>query len=158
MAVRTAVTYKRKANSGRTTYKQRERIIQRLITRDLNNYPVPVDFYNDWSAGAFLTHGQNVARAAVASKNGWVDIFIAEPRGGYHGLFIELKKEGERVYLKDGKTLSSHSQIQKEGKFLERMRAKGYKAEFGIGYHSTMRIIDNYIGVKKELFEDDSVF
>lgn len=151
-----AVVYRRKSNSGRTTYKQRERIIQRLITRDLNSYPVPVDFYNDWSAGAFLTVGQNSARAALASKRGWVDIFIAEPKSGYHGLFIELKKEGERVFLKDG-SVSKAAQIQKENAFLERMRTKGYKAEFAIGYAHAKKIIDKYMGVKQELF-DDTVF
>lgn len=157
MGSHSSVTYRRKADSGRTTYKQRERIVQRMVTRELNRYPCPVDFYNDWSAGAFLTHGQNAARASLASRGGWVDLFIAEPRGEHHGLFIELKKEGERVYLKNG-SLSKSAQIQKEGAFLERQRVKGYKAEFGIGFEHTMRMIDAYLGVKVPLFDDDEPF
>lgn len=157
MGSRAVVSYRRKANSGRTTYKQRERIIQRALTKYLNEYPVPVDFYNDWSAGAFLTVGQNAARMSMTSRGGWVDIFIAEPRNGHHGLFIELKKEGERVYLKDG-TLSKSAQIQKEGAFLARQREKGYKAVFGIGYAHAKNIIDTYLGVKVALFDDGLEF
>jgi hypothetical protein len=152
-----AVTYRRKPDSGRSTYKQRERIIQRAIARDLNSYPTKIDFYCDWSSGAFLTVGQNKARMAMASKNGWVDIFIAEPRNGFYGLFIELKKEGERVFLKDG-SISKTAQIQKENDFLERMRAKGYKAEFGVGYYKAKRIYEEYLGIKRTLFSDDLPF
>jgi hypothetical protein len=156
---RQSVQYIRKSaeEGGRGTAKQRERIIQRTLVSDLNAYPVQVDFYCDWASGAFLTKGQNDARLAMASRNGWVDIFIAEPREGYHGLFIELKREGVRPILKNG-SLSADPQIQKEGAFLERQRAKGYKAEFGVGYAETKRMIDKYLGVKVELFDDDMPF
>lgn len=148
MATRQVVRYirKRPEDGGRGAAKQRERIIQRNITRWLNNEHSSIDFYNDWSAGAFLTHGQNTARAAMASDNGWVDMFFPEPRNGHCGLFIELKKEGVRVYLKDGVTLCADPQIQKEGEFLRRQRQKGYKAEFAVGEEATKRLICEYMG------------
>lgn len=152
MPSRAVVRYVRKKDSGHTTHKQRERIIQRLLTIYLNG--VGVDFYNDWAAGAYLTQGQNSARLALSSTGGWIDLFIAEPRHGFHGLFIELKREGERPYLRDGVTLSKNPQIQKEGAFLERQRLKGYEAEFGVGLEESKRIINEYLDlpIQEELF------
>ncbi len=152
---RNSVIYIRKEN-GNGTIKQRERVIQIKLARYLNSYEETIDFYCDWASGAYLTAGQNRARMSMASRNGWVDIFIAEPRNGYHGLYIELKKEGTRVYLKNG-LLSSNPQIIKENDFLERQRAKGYKAGFAIGYEHAKRIIDKYLG-KPALFDDDLAF
>lgn len=157
---RQVVRYIRKSaeEGGRGTAKQRERVIQCAIVNDLNAYPVQIDFYCDWASGAFLTKGQNDSRLAMSSRGGWVDIFIAEPRDGFHGFFIELKREGVRPYLKDGVTLSADPQIRKEAAFLDRQREKGYKAEFGVGYTETKRMIDKYLGIKIEMFDDDLPF
>lgn len=142
MGNNTSVRYYRKTSRG--TNRQRERIIQRALTRWLcNTYPT-IDFYNDWSSGAYLTEGQNKARLTIASRNGWVDLFIAEPSRGYHGLFIELKKEGVRPYLKDGKTLSANIKIRQEAEFLERQRNKGYCAMFACGLEVAKAKIDWY--------------
>jgi hypothetical protein len=149
MAKRQVVRYVRKQDSGRTTYKQRERILQRSLTRWLNEYFPEVDFYNDWSAGAFLTHGQNAARLAMTSNNGWVDTFIAEPSNGHHGLFLELKKEGTKIYLKDGKTLVADSQIRKEAAFLARQQKKGYCAVFACGEEDAKNKICKYLGTDR---------
>lgn len=151
MPSRQVIRYIRKQDSNRTTYKQRERIIQRSLTRYLNS--LNVDFHNDWAAGAYLTQGQNASKKSMDSNGGWVDLFIAEPRDGYHGLYIELKKEGEVTHRRDGK-LRKNDQIYKENAFLERQRRKGYRAEFGIGYEESRRIIDEYLGLptQEELF------
>lgn len=154
MANRHVVKYIRKAESGRGTAKQRERIIQRALTTWLRHEYPTVDFYNDWSAGAYLTYGQNSARLALASNNGWVDLFIAEPSRGYHGLFIELKKEGVRTYLKDGKTLVANPQIRKEAAFLTRQQNKGYCAVFAVGLSDAKKKIDWYLDRKIPLLDD----
>lgn len=93
----------------------------------------------------------------MASRKGWVDIFIAEPRGAYHGLFIELKREGSGAILKSGK-FSSDKKLQGEVAFLKRQRDKGYKAEMAIGYDQAMGIINEYLGIKPRLFDDDQPF
>lgn len=142
----TVIRYKRKSDRG--TAKQRERIIQRAITRYLrHNYP-EVDFYNDWSSDAYLSAGQNKARMDLASMNGWVDLFIPEPSRGYHGLFIELKKEGVRPYKKDG-SVCADKQIRKEHEFLLRQHKKGYCARFACGYEKAIELIDWYFENEK---------
>lgn len=142
MAHTTSVRYRRKTNRG--TNRQRERVIQQALTRWLTHcYPL-IDFYNDWSSGAFLTQGQNIARLSVTSRNGWVDLFIAESSRGYHGLFLELKREDVKVYLRDGKTLSANTKIREEAAFLERQRDKGYCAMFACGLEAAKAKIDWY--------------
>jgi len=149
MAHYSSVKYKRKEGSGRGTNKQRERVIQVALTKWLRMEYPDIDFFNDWASGAYLTVGQNSARLAMASNNGWVDLFIAEPSRGYHGLYIELKKEDVRIYLKDGKTLTANPQIRKEAEFLARQRTKGYCAVFACGLEQAKTVIDKYFGVTR---------
>lgn len=156
MPSRQALRYIRKKDSNRSAYKQRERIIQRELTKRLNSYGVV--FHNDWAAGAYLTAGQNTSKKTMDCNSGWVDMFIAEPRHDSHGLFIELKKEGEVTHRKDGK-LRKNDQLYKENAFLERMSAKGYKAVFCIGYEEAWSVISQYLGLPRQLsFDDDDVF
>lgn len=135
-----------KRQAGRGGNKQRERVVQVALAGFLRSDYPDIDFYNDWASGAYLTKGQNDARLAVASRNGWVDLFIPEPSRGYHGLFIELKREGVRPYLKDGKTLCADPQIRKEAEFLMRQRKKGYCAMFACGLEQAKEKIDWYFG------------
>ena len=83
-------------------------------------------------------------------RRGWPDMFIAEPRvksfpNVYHGLFIELKKEGTRIYKKDG-TLVSDTHIREQFDMLHDLRRKGYAAEFACGFDEAKKLIDDYMG------------
>lgn len=142
--------------SGRGAAKQRERIVQRSLTQWLRSEYPDVVFYNDWASGAYLTAGQNSARLELASNNGWVDLFIAEPSRGFHGLFIELKREDVHPYLKDGKTLRADQQIRKEADFLSRQRSKGYCAMFASGLEAAKQKIDWYF--ERERPEQEEMF
>lgn len=149
------IRYIRKKDSNRSAYKQRERIIQRSLTGDLNSHDIV--FYNDWAAGAYLSEGQNKSRAAMACRKGWVDVFIAEPRDGFHGYFLELKKEGVKTHKKDG-TLVAEKQIQKEAAFLALMESKGYKVDFAIGKEDAQRKAFEYLGIPYQVGFDDDIF
>ena len=60
--------------------------------------------FNVDMAGIKLTMRQAKKISSLRSTKGWPDIFIAEPMGSFHGLYIELKKEGTKLYKKDGVT------------------------------------------------------
>jgi len=82
-------------------------------------------------------------------RRGWPDMFIAEPRvksfpNVYHGLFIELKKEGTRIFKKDG-TLVSDAHIREQYDMLNDLRARGYAAEFACGFDEAKKLIDDYM-------------
>ena len=64
-------------------------------------YP-DVVFHSDFGSGVKLNYKQAVMQKIQnGGRRAWPDMFIAEPqphgRNWYHGLFIELKKEGTRL-------------------------------------------------------------
>lgn len=71
-------------------------------------------------------------------KKGFPDNFIAEPRGKYHGLFIELKRAKKR--------LSSKSAEQRA--WIKALSEKGYKAVFCYGAEEAKRVVLEYLGGK----------
>lgn len=137
--------YVRKTTRGGN--KQRERAIQRaLVTTLRTEFPFVTDFFNDWAAGAYLTPGQFRERRALSSGRGWSDLFIPYPSRGYHGLFLEIKKENVRIYRRD-KQLVADEKIRIEAAFLERMNNLGYLARFGVGLEGCERILRWYFGM-----------
>jgi len=75
------------------------------------------------------------------------DLFICEPRGQYHGMYIELKKDSDEVYTKIGEIRQSEH-IQGQYNMLIALRERGYYAEFGLGFEHTIKMIDGYLKIK----------
>ena len=130
-------------------------------------YP-SVMFHSDFGSGIKLTMGQAIKQKRQnGGRRAWPDMFIAEPRGvkasckvvmpedsvikeaqfieQKHGLFIELKKAGTRIFKKDG-TLVADEHIREQFDVLEQLRKRGYMAEFACGFDEAKRIIDGYLG------------
>jgi hypothetical protein len=70
---------------------------------------------------------------------------VCAPRGNFHGLFIELKKEGVAVHKQDG-SMRSNPHFQEQEIVLQRLRDEGYKAEFAIGFLAACELIEEYLG------------
>lgn len=104
-----------------------------------------VVFMSDIAAGMKMTMGQAVKAKKLRSSRGQPDLFIAKPSRGMHGLFLEIKKEGTKIYLKDGETVVSDTHIQEQWAILDQLRLLGYGAEFGVGYDECIRIIETYL-------------
>jgi hypothetical protein len=89
-----------------------------------------------------LTPPQQGRNKAIQCKNFHCpDVIIFEQRGGYNGLFIELKI-GE-VLTKSGKYKTPH--IEAQADTMQKLRDKGYCADFGIGFDKTKSLIDWYL-------------
>lgn len=107
------------------------------------------------SSGMYHTPVQSKQMKSIQHSKGFPDLFIAMARviktGSkfpndyevYAGLFIELKAEGTRLTNCKGNYATTH--IAEQAEVLERLRDAGYKAEFGIGYEETVKIIDEYL-------------
>lgn len=113
-------------------------------------YP-DVVFHSDFGSGVKLSYKQAVMQKIQnGGRRAWPDMFIAEPqpngRDWYHGLFIELKKEGTRLKKKNGEWASDH--IAEQYDVLDRLRFRGYKAEFAVGWDEAINLIDDYLGGK----------
>ena len=67
-------------------------------------------------------------------KAGFPDIAIYEPRGGFFGLFIELKREGGKV--------STHQRV-----WLDRLQQRGYKVYKTDSIDEFVDIVDNYLKI-----------
>ena len=111
-------------------------------------YP-DVLFHTDFGSGIKLTIGQATKQKRLnGGRRAWPDLFIADDGGRKAlGLFIELKKDGERIHKKDGTPASDHI-AEQEAVGIELMK-RGYKFEFGVGFEATKKIIDNYLGGRK---------
>jgi hypothetical protein len=74
------------------------------------------------------------------------DMIILQPKGIYHGLILEIKKDRSEVFLKDG-SMSKSKHIQEQNETLEILRKIGYCAEFACGFDHAKAIIDNYMSL-----------
>ena len=114
-------------------------------------------FHSDFGSGIKLTMGQAIKQKRLqGGRRSWPDMFIAQVRSlgdrYYHGLFIELKKAGTRIFKKDG-TLVSDAHICEQFDMLEQLRQRGYMAEFACGFDEAKKIIDEYLRRGKEEVE-----
>lgn len=122
----------------------REHDIYTMIA-DYLRYQYPTVIYRfDLAADLKLTMGQASKHKRLQRYRGYPDLFIAEPKGKYGGLFLEIKKDGVRIFKKDG-TLVSDAHIREQYDMLHDLRARGYAAEFGIGFDATKKLIDDYM-------------
>ncbi len=151
-------------------------------------YP-DVLFHSDFGSGVKLTPGQAIRQKRQnGGRRAWPDLTIAEEGiikrryeefsqsrwnkdsyspfcgGGYaelmfNGLYLELKKEGERLLAVAGHR-RMHHWLSKDGKeykdkhtmeqadCLYDLRQRGYCAEFAIGFDEAKKMIDEYLGGK----------
>lgn len=122
----------------------REHDIYKMIA-DYLRYQYPTVIYRfDLAADLKLTMGQASKHKRLQRYRGYPDLFIAEPKGKYSGLFLEIKKDGVRIFKQDG-TLVSDEHIREQFDMLADLRQRGYAAEFAIGFESAKKLIDDYM-------------
>lgn len=129
-----------------------EHQVQLMLCKYLRAQYPKVIFASDYAAGIKLNKFQAAMQKMFKSSRGYPDIFIALPRqrgvegagGMWCGLYLELKKPGARVWLKDG-TLSTDKHIQEQAEMLQQLIKLGYCANFAVGFEQAKRIIDWYV-------------
>lgn len=110
-------------------------------------YP-DVIFHSDFGSGVKLSIYQaTMQKMQNGGRRAWPDMFIAEPNKDYHGLFIELKKDGTRLLKRNGDYASDH--IKEQAEVLAELIKKGYEGRFAVGYDEAIETIDNYLGGNK---------
>lgn len=80
------------------------------------------------------------------NRRAWPDLFIAAAvtsPARYHGLFVELKREGARLKKRNGAWATSH--IAEQAAMLIQLQAQGYIAQFATGLAEAIDIIDSYL-------------
>lgn len=84
--------------------------------------------------GLRLTIGQAMKAKRSGTRRGIPDIFLPCARGGFHGLFLEMKKE-DGVLSKDQKDK------------IKRLTAEGYKCEVAYCFEEAKNKIVGYLGL-----------
>jgi hypothetical protein len=112
----------------------------------------PKVMYHFDLAGLNLSRAQAGMMKAIQGGRGWPDLFIANARTEeneegavtlWHGLFIEVKKEGTVLWRTKGGAKSDH--IKEQIDCLNELTSFGYKADFGIGFDDCKKMIDDYL-------------
>lgn len=103
-------------------------------------------FRTDFAAGLKLTFGQAARHKRLQAGRAWPDLFLAEPSLTYGtaGLFLELKRDGTRIYRRDGQ-LVSDEHIREQAAVLEALRFRGYSAHFAVGFEEAKQLIDDHL-------------
>lgn len=124
--------------------KKEEESLQIRVAYYLKHTYPTIKFQSDFSAGCKLTLGQAVRNSRMQCGRKMPDMFIAFPNGKYAGMYLELKKSREGVYLKDG-SLSNGKHIQEQAKVHEELRSIGYWCDFVCGIEEAIKAIDTYL-------------
>ena len=150
-----------------------EHNIYKLIAQYLQQQYPDVIYRFDLASDLKLTPGQASKHKKLHPERGYPDLFIAESSenvnskdwngivrewGFYFGLYIEIKKDGTKLKRdKDAKKILKgdtkarkkgdwfDKHIEEQAEMLKKLRARGYKAEFGVGLEECKKIIDEYL-------------
>jgi len=121
-----------------------EKVIHKQVCQYIRMQYPGILFNSDMAGAMKLTIGQAVQIKSLRSNRGFPDIAIYEPRGNYHGLFIELKKDGEKLFKRDGITpITDH--VAEQMKCMEELSKRGYFCCFCIGFDHAKLMINNYL-------------
>lgn len=141
------------AKQYRTLTKKKQqkekKLSHRIASHIREQYP---DVIHRFDVAADLKMSMYQAKAIrddLLHEKGYPDIFIAEPKGKYHGLYIELKNGRSDVFKKDN-TYKKSEHIDRQRMMHDRLRAKGYAVEWGLGFEETVKIIDLYMSIGAE--------
>jgi len=104
-----------------------------------------VMFISDSAAGMVLSKGMVNRMKTNRSNHSFPDIFICEPCGNFHGLFIEVKRSYEDLYNLNG-SFKKSDHIDAQIECLVQLRKRGYRAEFACGFDECKKIVNNYFG------------
>jgi len=103
----------------------------------------PKVMYHFDLTGVNLSRAQAGMTKAIQCSSGYPDLFIAEPRKGSHGLYLELKAEGTRLFKRNLDFATVHLAQQSRG--LYDLRQRGYDAWFAVGFEEAKILIDEYL-------------
>jgi len=101
-----------------------------------------------------LTMGQATRMKRINPFRGYPDLWISEPRGGYHGMYLEIKASDVKVFKANGE-LYADPHLAEQWAMIQRLRDKGYWADFGIGLEMCITKCSDYLGGKLRPNEDD---
>jgi hypothetical protein len=139
----------------RSNYTFQEDDLKIFIADYMNRkYPqVPFKIELDHTLLSWKRKNQKVKMRWNNSEFIWPDVFICtyiqSIFGAISGLFLEVKRSREELFLKDG-SMSQSRHIVLQNNSLAMLRKLNYAAEFVWSPESAMMVIDKYLGDDEE--------
>ena len=127
-------------------HKKEETKLSYLIAEYLELQYPDIIFRFDIASNLKMTIGQaKLIKDKFKHKRGFPDLTIFQPStDGFHGLFLELKKDRNSLYKKNGQ-LRKNKHILEQLEVIKKMNSLGYYANFSCGFDETKMIIDIYL-------------
>jgi len=124
--------------------KQLEKKLSHNIAEFLSKQYPKLIFRFDAAADLKMSMYQaKIIKNKLLHEKGYPDLFISEPSHGYHGLYVELKKDHSAVYKKDG-SYKKNDHLETQIAMHKRLRDKGYCVVFGCGFDDAVAKIREY--------------
>lgn len=121
-----------------------ESLLQEQVCQWLRLQHPGVLFHSDYGSGLKMTKINAILQKKMQKTRAWPDMFIAEPRGPFCGLFLELKHLTSSEVLRDG-TMGNSEHVREQRVVLEMLQEKGYQATFAIGFDQAQELINSYL-------------
>ena len=134
---------KRHAPKGKKSRKEEK--IQVAVCKYVKTKYPDVMFRCDIASSINLGARIGGMNTRLRSSRALPDITFFEPRRGYHALCIELKKDRDTLYKKNGE-MRDNDHFKEQAEILKRLSDKGHYAVFGCGFDHCVEIIDWYLG------------
>ena len=128
--------------------KESERRIHKRVVNYLRHSYPDVRFHTSLDGEAMGTNQRGFV-IALQWGSGFPDLMVFKRTDKYSGLAMEIKRDGESPYKKDGTLKSGQHYTDQEG-WIRYLRREGWMAEFGVGYSHCIDIINEY-------FEDGKI-
>ena len=112
------------------------------VARYLNTHYPGTPYHFDLSGVWTPSHAARNLYGRLNNR-AWPDLFIAAPRRGSHGLFLELKRDGTRLFKKNGHGATPH--ISEQALVLKYLCESGYNAKFACGLDEARQMINDYM-------------
>jgi hypothetical protein len=103
-------------------------------------------------SGLFMSPYKAKLQKAMNSGRAFPDMFFYEPRRGYHGMGLEIKKEGTTLIVKRGPRKGhwvNDPHILEQVMFLKELAKRGYYTNIVAGYDEAIKTINWYFGIEQ---------
>jgi len=128
--------------------KNHELSVHSKVARELKKDYPDIMFRTDFAAGMKLSPAMATRHSNLQSCSGFPDLFIIEPKNGFYGLFIELKKEvlsqKDSIYKLDG-SFKKSDHVENQKLVHKILRSKGFMVTFASGAENAMQIVKEYL-------------
>lgn len=116
-----------------------EETVQRCLVEYLRECYPRARFNANVASNVKLGWRKATLQKKAGNEKDWPDIFIASPRHGYHGFFIELKRA-----FKNGRIPKS-SHVENQALYMDDLEESGYYCCFALGFKEAKRIVDDWM-------------